>query len=123
MSAFTEKLIVSLEKDGKHWQLEKEFEYYTEIFGDRKYIQIPKGFTTDFASIPKIFHSFIEDRDKYNKAAVVHDYLYSSKMFDRKTSDRIFLEAMEVVGISKFKRYLFYLTVRLFGWLYWRGYV
>jgi len=38
---------------------------------------------------------------------------------NRKTSDRIFLEAMEVLGIPKWKRYLFYYTVRLFGWWYW----
>ena len=120
MSRFTEKLIVSLEKDGKHWTLEADFEYYTDINQERIYIKIPSGFRTDFASIPKIFHSFIEDKDKYNKAAVVHDWLYNTKMFDRKTSDKIFLEAMFVLGINKFKAYIFYYAVRLFGWIRWR---
>jgi len=90
VSQFTEKLVVSLEKDGTHWTLEKDFQYYTDLLGERKYIKVPAGFTTDFASIPKVFHSFIADRDKYNKAAVVHDYLYFSKRFDRRTADRIF---------------------------------
>ena len=85
MSAFTEKLIVSLERDGKHWILEKDFEYYTDITPNREYIKVPAGFKTDFASIPKIFHSFIQDKDKYNKASVVHDWLYNSKIYDRKT--------------------------------------
>ena len=120
MSRFTEKLIVSLEKDGKHWTLEADFEYYTDINQERVYIRIPSGFRTDFASIPKIFHSFIEDKDKYNKASVVHDWLYNAKMFDRKTSDKIFLEAMLVLGINKFKAYIFYYAVRFFGWIRWR---
>lgn len=120
MSRFTEKLVVSLESDGKHWVLEAEFEYYTDILGERVYIKVPAGFETDFASIPKIFHSFIEDRDKYNKASVVHDWLYNSKIYDRKTADRIFLEAMLVLGINKVKAYFFYYTVRLFGWIFWR---
>lgn len=121
MSQFTEKLIVSLEKDGTHWELEAPFEYYTELFNEKIYITVPKGFRTDFASIPKIFHSFISDRDKYNKAAVVHDWLYHSKQFDRKTADRIFLEGMEVLGISKLKRYLFFWAVRIFGGFRWNS--
>lgn len=121
MSKFTEKLVVSLQ-DGDRWRLEKEFEYYTDITGERKYIHVPEGFETDFASIPKVFLPFLRYRDKFNKASVIHDYLYRSKMFDRKTSDRIFLEGMKVLGIGK-RRYLFYWAVRLFGWLYWRRYV
>jgi len=119
MSKFTEKLVVSLEKDGTHWQLEKDFQYYTQLFGDRVYITVPTGFRTDFASIPKIFHSFIKDKDKYNKASVVHDWLYHSKQFDRKTADKIFLEAMTVLNIHPIKRYIFYWAVRLFGGLRW----
>jgi len=114
MSKFTSKLIVSL-KDGKNWTLEEEFEYYTDMFGERFTIQIPKYFETDFASIPKIFLPFLSYKDKFNKAAVVHDYLYSNHLFSRKDSDKIFLEGMEVLGINKFKRYLFYYIVRLFG--------
>lgn len=120
MSQFTEKLIVSLKPDGSHWELEAPFEYYTEIFGHKKYITVPKGFLTDFASIPKVFHSFIKDKDKYNKAAVVHDWLYNCKIYDRKTADKIFLEAMAILGIHPIKRYIFYYAVRLFGWIRWK---
>jgi len=120
MSRFTEKLVVSLEKDGKHWTLEEDFEYYTDLLGNRIYITVPSGFITDFASIPKIFHSFIEDKDKYNKAAVVHDWLYNSRIYDRKTADKIFLEAMTVLNIHPIKRHIFYFAVRLFGWIRWR---
>jgi len=120
MSQFTEKLIVSLEKNGKYWRLEKEFEYYTEILGDKVYIKVPEGFETDFASIPKIFLPIMKWRDKFNKASVIHDWLYHTRQFDRKTADKIFLEAMAVLKIHPIKRYTFYYTVRIFGWIRWR---
>jgi hypothetical protein len=124
MSSFTEKLVVSLEPNGRRWKLEEDFTYYTEIFKDkgidRYYITVPAGFETDFASIPKIFMPFLKWRDKFNKAAVVHDYLYSTKEVDRKTADRIFLEGLVILGIPKWKAYLFYIVVRLFGWTHWR---
>jgi len=117
---FKDKLVVSLESDGKKWKLERPFTYYTLLFGEPYYITIPEGFETDFASIPKIFMPFLKWKDKFNKASVVHDWLYHTKLFDRKTADKIFLEAMEVLGIPKWKRYLFYWMVRLFGWWRWR---
>jgi len=119
MSSFTRKLVVSLLPGGKKWRLEEEFSYYTDMFGERKVFKVPVGFETDFASIPKIFIPFLEWRDKFNKAAVVHDWLYHTKELPRKDADKVFLEAMLVLGIPKWKAYLFYLVVRLFGWLRW----
>ena len=122
MSSFTKKLIVSLEPNGRKWKLEEEFSYYTILNGEKKTFTVPKGFETDFASIPKIFISlpFIKWKDKFNKAAVVHDWLYNIKEVDRKTADKIFLEAMLVLGIPRWKAYLFYIVVRLFGWSHWK---
>jgi len=107
--------------DGKKWRLSEKFSVYTEQLGEEKvWIEVPEGFETDFASIPKIFIPFLAWKDKFNKASVVHDWLYHTKQFDRKTSDKIFLELQLALGISKYKAYLFYYTVRMFGWLYWR---
>ena len=122
MSSFTEKLIVSLESNGKRWKLEKEFSYYTDLLGERKTFTVPAGFETDFASIPKplLALPLIRWRDKFNKASVIHDWLYCTKKVDRKTADRIFLEALLVLGIPRWKAYLFYAAVRLFGWTHWK---
>jgi hypothetical protein len=107
--------------NGKKWRLSERFIVYTEQLGEEKvWIEVEEGFETDFASIPKIFLPFLEWKDKFNKAAVVHDWLYHTKQFDRKTTDRIFLELQLALGINKYKAYLFYFTVRAFGWLYWR---
>jgi hypothetical protein len=68
-------LRLELENDGKRWRLIERFSVYTYQFGEEKvWIEIPEGFMTDFASIPKIFIPFLEWRDKFNKASVVHDF-------------------------------------------------
>jgi hypothetical protein len=114
-------LRLELKNDGKRWRLIESFSVYTYQFGEEKvWITVEEGFMTDFASIPKIFIPFLEWRDKFNKASVVHDWLYRNQMFDRKTSDKIYLELMLALGINKYKAYVFYYTVRAFGWLYWR---
>jgi hypothetical protein len=114
-------LKVELEANGKKWRLSEKFVVYTEQAGEEKvWIEVEEGFETDFASIPKIFIPFLEWRDKFNKASVVHDWLYHTKQFDRKTADKIFLELMLALGINKYKAYIFYYMVRMFGWLYWR---
>jgi len=122
MSSFTRKLVVSLEPNGKRWRLVEDFKYYTDLLGERKTFTVPAGFETDFASIPKplLALPFIRWRDKFNKAAVVHNWLYHTQEVDRKTADRIFLEALLVLGIPRWKAYLFYAAVRLFGWTHWK---
>lgn len=107
--------------DGDRWRLAEEFTFYTETLSKNKvYFTVPKGFETDFASVPKIFLSFLRWRDKFNKAAVVHDWFYNTKTISRKQADKIFLELMLVLGIEKYKAYIFYYIVRLFGWLRWK---
>jgi len=114
MSSFTKPLIVK-PLDSRKWELVEEFEYYTDVFKERIIIKVPKGFITDFASTPRILWSVFPPWGRYGKAAVLHDYLYQTAMFDRKTCDLIFKEAMDVLGVGKIKRNLMYLAVRVFG--------
>ncbi len=86
---------------------------------------VPKGFVTDYASIPQIFWN-IPGFDPEGPAAipaVLHDYLYSLRGSDpyfqpRAACDAIFLEAMESVGVPWLTRHLIYRAVRIFGGLY-----
>jgi len=114
MSSFTKPLIVK-PLDNRKWELVEEFDYYTDVFKERLIIKVPKGFVTDFASTPRVLWSVFPPWGRYGKAAVLHDYLYQTAMFDRKTCDLIFKEAMDVLGVGKIKRELMYLAVRLFG--------
>lgn len=120
MSSFTKPLIVKY-LDGKRWELVEEFSYHVGIKSSPEIITVPKGFITDFASIPRLFWRVIgHPAEKYGKAAVIHDYLYSEQQtYTRKRSDEIFYEAMEVLKVPFWKRWAMYHSVRTWGWIPW----
>lgn len=119
MSSFTTELKVRPLPDGRHWELLEEFDYYLGSLDSGMYIRVPKGFVTDFASVPRIFWWLFPPWGKYGKAAVVHDYLYHTRMFSRVVSDAIFLEAMVVLKVPLWKRLIIYWAVRIGGWVPW----
>ena len=59
-----------------------------------KTILVPAGFVTDFASTPRAMWSFLPPFGTYQKAAVMHDYLYWTQGCTRKQADDILWEAM-----------------------------
>lgn len=113
MSSFTDPLRVEIQADGICGKLLNEFDYHIGSESSPVIVHVPKGFTTDFASTP----FFLWKTGLYSKAAVVHDYLYRSKMVDRAIADAIFKEAMIVLGVHPIKAQVFYLAVRCFGWV------
>lgn len=115
---FTDELIVR--SFDKKWELVKPFSfYYKKPNKTIQTIVIPKGFITDFASTPRILYPIIPPIGIYNKACIIHDYLYQEKIFPRKTCDLYFLQAMKVLGVPKWKRNLMFSIVRLFGKKYY----
>jgi hypothetical protein len=114
MSSFTEILIASPLKDGNKWVVRKEFEYYIKEEGGDS-VCVPAGFVTDYASIPQVLWTLAPKWGKYGKAAIVHDYLYSTHEKSRKEADDIFYDAMIVLGVPKWKAKTMYRAVRWFG--------
>jgi hypothetical protein len=119
MSRFTNILVVSPYADGKTWYLRRTFAYDVGAEGSKKTIIVPQGFTTDFASIPRIFWAVLPRWGKYGNAAVIHDFLYYQQKYHRKRADQIFLEAMGVLEVPPWQKYLIYGAVRVGGWLAW----
>lgn len=119
MSSFTTSLTLKVLDDGT-FVTTSAFEYYTNIYSPQVTVVVPAGTTTDFASTPWFMHWIFPPTGKYSKAAVLHDYLYSNGMFPRKDCDYIFLEAMEVLGVPRWKRKLMFEAVRLFGRKYYK---
>ena len=116
MSSFTSPLKVE-HINGKMWKLLEPFSYYTEA---GKVISVPEGFLTDFASIPRPFWSIIgHPTGQCGKAAILHDWLYHTQECIRKYADLVFLEAMEVLDVSWWRRRLMYRCVRMWGWIGW----
>ena len=111
MSSFTDALQVEIQANGICGKLLNEFDYHVGNETSPDVVKVPSGFITDFASTP----FFIWKMGLYSKAAVVHDYLYQSKLRTRMEADAIFYEAMLVLGVPKWKAGLFYWSVRLFA--------
>lgn len=91
--------------------------------GVAREINVPKGFKTDFASIPRIFYCILTPIGKHTQPAILHDYLYSfgyKEGFSRKDSDRVFLEAMSDCGVNVVTRRLMWLAVRLFAFPFYK---
>lgn len=100
--------------DGLHVKLFQPLTYRTDVEGIG-WITAPKGFVTDYASVPRGLWNLFPPNGKYAPAAVIHDYLYRRTLLDRKVCDRVLLEAMELLGVSWVTRQLIYRAVRLFG--------
>lgn len=99
------------------WKLTKPFHYVAEGVGE--IVHVPAGFITDFASIPRFLWALLPPTGKYQRAAVIHDYMYRTGARSRVVADAMFLEAMIFLGVPMWKRQLMYRAVRLFGrWSY-----
>lgn len=104
----------------RQWRLLAPVEYISKTA--LTLIVVPVGFVTDFASVPRwLPHVYAALDDVGQPAAVVHDYLYQThKIYHRRVTrplaDRVFLEALEALGVSAWRRGLMYAGVRLLGW-------
>jgi hypothetical protein len=82
--------------------------------GEEAFI-VPVGFTTDYASIPRVPLIYLVFEGTANYAATLHDFLYSSKEVSRVRADNIFLNASIGEGTPKWKAYCMFYAVRLCG--------
>lgn len=114
MSKFTTSAKLEMLEDFK-WKLLEPFEYHVGSYPSNEVITVPAGFVTDLASIPRLFWNIFPPYDKYAKAAIIHDYLYVNSINTKKYADNIFLEAMTVLGVETWRKYIIYWAVVLFG--------
>lgn len=130
---FPDRLIVS-PIFGEGWKKRKLFSSFRYCMSEEaECITVPKGFVTDYASIPRVFWSLLSSWEKYGPAAIIHDYLYDrgnrilvpipkkpykKAQNTRKLSDQIFYHCMYQLGVGAITRQLIYWTVRCFGGSY-----
>ncbi|EHR8187321.1 DUF1353 domain-containing protein [Salmonella enterica] len=113
MSKFTTPAILEM-LDRYLWRVYEPFEFYLSD-DNCDVIEVPAGFITDLATIPRIFWTLLPPDGKYAKAAIIHDYLYDNALRTKKEADLIFLDGMTVLGVPRWKRMIMYYAVRLFG--------
>lgn len=118
-------------KDGRcQWRVLEPLVYDVGEEGSGETITVPPGATTDLASIPRLVTNILPPDGPWTKAAVVHDFLYRtqgrcqlnlqrwrtrSKPYSRAEADGILNEAMKVVEVPTWKRWVIFNAVRLGG--------
>lgn len=96
-----------------------EYDFRGEIFS----VVIPKGFQTNFGSVPKRFRGLISNIGRYNKSYLLHDYQYSLECkqdISRSDADILLRKNLESDGMSWFDRWSVYYSVKYFGSSKWR---
>jgi hypothetical protein len=114
----------------RRWVVVTALAYRTR--DQRRLIVVPAGFETDGASVPRpLWWLYPPLGGDYDRAAVVHDYLYREAErlegddhghLSRAEADRIFWEAMGAEGFRWSGRVVIYSGVRAGGWAAWRRY-
>lgn len=114
------------------WEVMEEFIWYLDFDSKSTYVIVPKGFITNFGSIPRIMQSIFSPT-KY-LSYVLHDRLYDKEWqimyedeneiqilnYTRKESDNIMREAIKVEWGWFIEKNLIYLWVRLWGFLHFK---
>jgi hypothetical protein len=107
-------LLRGKEKDGRQlWRVDSTLLYTSDVA--KQAVIVPRGFITDFSSVPRLPLAYLLAGETAHEAAVVHDYLYESKMVSKKMADDVFLEAMQDSGVSWWRRKLMWAAVAAFG--------
>ena len=100
--------------DNEFWITVEDMPYVIGSTSER--VVIPRGFVTDFASIPQSLWSLgLSPHGQYSRAAVVHDYLYWSQGCSRAQADRLLLIAMKESKVDTFDEFLVYQGVETGG--------
>ncbi len=105
--------------DGKYWIVTEPLIYENPKTNQR--FEVPRGFVTDLASVPRLFWTAFPPCGKYTPAAVVHDYIYwyQPPDCDQKCADDLLLVAMEESHVSYASRIVIYAGVRAGGRSSW----
>lgn len=86
------------------------------------YIVAPKGFKTDFASLPWILLIFWKPYDpRWILWSIIHDELWTRAKTLREFQDAndVFFEAIQITGTPKYLAIMAYLSVSLSKYAYW----
>lgn len=112
------ELVVKPTEIAGDWCLVKPYGYITFVRQRWHEIQVPSGFVTDFASVPRPFRALYESWGAYGHASVIHDYLCDNPdVYTRKYADDVFLEAMKTSGVPARHRRVLYAGVRVWSML------
>lgn len=114
MSKFLTKCVLQADDvdDGK-WTVTAPLVYQSDVA--KQTFTVPAGFVTDLASVPRLPVVYLLAGDTSSEAAVVHDYLYSTRCVPRDVADAVLREASAVTGVPAWRRFMMWAGVRIGG--------
>lgn len=114
MSALTLK-----DRGGYPFTLTTALRYHCRLLNSA--ITIPKGFRTDLATIPWFAQPLVGFMriGRFDRAAVVHDWLYAVQWLPRHVCDAVLYEAMRADHVSWMVAGQIWVGVRIGGWWAW----
>lgn len=120
---FLSSLYVTLvdKEDQGRWELLTDFHYASAVLG--REVVVPKGFVTDFASVPRLPGAYMLVGNVAHEAAVIHDWFYvraSGDEVTRKQADDMLYEAAVLAGLAKWRAWLMWTAVRMFSGKFWK---
>lgn len=122
MSSFTEPLLVEITQGQRKGRglatLLKPFAYHVGGYPSADVIVVPAGYTTDFASVPRLARWLFTPFDRGAKAAVIHDWLVDEGRRSGADVAHIFREALAVLEVQPWRRWIMWAAVR--AWLAFR---
>lgn len=101
--------------DGRRWRLRRTFGVDFKGEHGLGRIYVPRGFVTDFNSVPRFFWR-VAPPTEYGEAAVVHDYLFrvdSNPVVTQDIADKAHRSLMKFKGANKVRRNAYYGALRL----------
>lgn len=121
---FLTKLVVEETDDDTNegrgtWRLKKRLAYISHAANGL--IVVPAGFVTDFASVPRIPIVWLLCGDTAHPAAALHDWIYTTCPMSRRMADDVLREAAICKGVPKWRAFLLWAGVRIFGASHWEG--
>lgn len=87
--------------------------------GVKREIKVPKGFITDFGSIPRILWLIFNPTEYHSY--ILHDYLYKNTILSRKLADTALQIWLLSEGSYWLEAYSVWVWVRIWGWIYYNS--
>lgn len=138
MTGFTNSLKTEWLDNGK-WRVTESFRFYSGEQGSSIFVEVPEGFVTDLASVPRALRWLVPKVGKDSMASIVHDRLYatgtmsaanivndneylSDSAISRSMADGMYHQAMKALRVGRWRRIALYHAVSAFGWVAWNRY-
>lgn len=117
LTALKVELVDDLANDGQgEWELLAALVY---IDGKGVTHVVPSGFSCDFASVPRAPFAYWLTGNTAHRPAVLHDYYCRTGLVPRERADELFYEAMDSVGMPKWRAGMMYAAVAAYTRALW----